>query len=91
MENLSVDNIDNTINVSDDETDQGLQKISLASFLNEFKSSLVEQVKAQVTPLYKDSSDNNPYYHELMSQLKRKPFEAQEKCSSGIDEAFYRR
>ncbi|WP_440994158.1 DUF6876 family protein [Cysteiniphilum litorale] len=88
MENLNVDNIDNTIDVSDDETDQGLQKISLANFLNEFKSSLVEQVKSQITPLYKDSSDNDPYYHELMSQLKRKPFEAQENAVQALMKLF---
>ena len=77
----NVDNADNS------EVDN-IQKMPLVSFLNEFKSSLVEQVKAQVTPLYKDSSDNNPYYHELMSQLKRKPFEAQENAVQALMKLF---
>ena len=61
-----------------------MQSMKLSSFFNEFRHSLVEQVKKQITPIYNGEEDNNQNYHQSLQELKRTPFKVQENAVQAL-------
>ena len=65
-----------------------LQNMPLRSFFNEFKDSLVAQVRNQITPVY-DGGVEEEKYKEVLSFLKRKPYPTQSYAIEALMKLMY--
>lgn len=81
LTNSQVEN-DNTIVNPIEVGDDNITKITLSDFVRDFSTGLLQAVKSQNPPLY--NGEPNIGRAAVMSQLKRQPFQAQQKVVQAV-------